>query len=625
MKNLISSQLRVVLITVLLFNTAFSTFSQTEFVEPSKKLNKENDAEVKKHIKNYKTFEFDVKELKKLLRKTKGVESPSEFTITLDGEKIKFTVFENDILDDNFVEYQDGGIVKKKGEITTYAGYVNDHPKNTLRLYVTDNRFSGYFETEQGVFNIGHLADCGVSEKPKNINKAQIYIAKTDDIYSNLGVGICGIESSIKKARAAARTVACTSPNQLYCKYIRIAIETDDEFEANFSKPQINSSITASATVTDAVMDMVNRADAPFLNDLGIKLRLTILSSYPYSSDSYSATGTNVFTEFFNSNFVLTNTSLKDLSHLLTGRHLGGSSPSPGYFYGQATPGGGSLCNSFSGTNRPVSISSIACNGNCDQTTNKPNPTFLKYTDAYLTMAHEMAHVLGADHTSSGIMKGGEDKNSAFEPINKEQILNYYCDKTCVNSNNISTTYTNRLSLKLNGSPINITPVFINKNTKVVTIPPDAYNSYIPLVSSNFSYSNPSVSVFYKTLDNTSFALGSVNNFTLNVSAFDGCLNYYWGVPFVYSSAGARVATAYPNPSDSELTVESSEETPFNPKEVEQIKIFQESTQEDAVDFRFVDSKIQINTENLKAGVKYLKIYLKNGEVITKRIFVSHE
>ena len=99
MKLLILSLLRVVLIFILLFNSSHWTFAQTEFAEPTIKLSKENDDEVKKHIKSYKTFEFDVKELKKLLRKKKGVESPSEFTINLNGEKTKFTVFENDIID----------------------------------------------------------------------------------------------------------------------------------------------------------------------------------------------------------------------------------------------------------------------------------------------------------------------------------------------------------------------------------------------------------------------------------------------------------------------------------------------------------------------------------------------
>ena len=109
MKNLLSlPQLRVALVSLLVFNTSIWTFAQKEFVEPTITLSKENDAEVKKQIKNYKTFEFDIKDLKKLLRMKKGVESPSEFTINLSGEKTKFTVFENDILDDNFVEYQDG-------------------------------------------------------------------------------------------------------------------------------------------------------------------------------------------------------------------------------------------------------------------------------------------------------------------------------------------------------------------------------------------------------------------------------------------------------------------------------------------------------------------------------------
>jgi hypothetical protein len=127
------------------------------------------------------------------------------------------------------------------------------------------------------------------------------------------------------------------------------------------------------------------------------------------------------------------------------------------------------------------------------------------------------------------------------------------------------------------------------------------------------------------TNEGEGFALGSVNSLTLNVSAFDGCLNYYWGVPFVYSPAGARLATTYPNPSDTELTIESSDETPFIVNEIERVRFLMENSLEEIADIKFLDSKIKINTENIKPGIKYLKIHMQNGEVITKRIIISHE
>jgi hypothetical protein len=58
-----------------------------EFIEPIIKLSKENDADVKKQIKSYKSFEFDIKMLKILLREKKELESPTEFVINLNGEK----------------------------------------------------------------------------------------------------------------------------------------------------------------------------------------------------------------------------------------------------------------------------------------------------------------------------------------------------------------------------------------------------------------------------------------------------------------------------------------------------------------------------------------------------------
>jgi hypothetical protein len=165
--------------------------AQSEFVEKSKKLEKENELKLKQSLKAFKVIEFKVNDLKQLIRKNKSAPKPVEFTLSVDEKKFKFSIFENDITTDDYVAYLDGKLYKKKEEIDTYAGYVNDHPKNALRLYITDNRISGFFRTNEGEYIIGHVADFGILEKPGNSDKKLIYLTKSEDEISNADNGVC--------------------------------------------------------------------------------------------------------------------------------------------------------------------------------------------------------------------------------------------------------------------------------------------------------------------------------------------------------------------------------------------------------------------------------------------------
>jgi hypothetical protein len=72
-------------------------------------------------------------------------------------------LFENDIIADDFVYFENGKIKEKKQkEVITYSGYIGNDPKNFLRLLISDNRLSGMFKNEKGVFAISHLSDHGI-------------------------------------------------------------------------------------------------------------------------------------------------------------------------------------------------------------------------------------------------------------------------------------------------------------------------------------------------------------------------------------------------------------------------------------------------------------------------------
>jgi hypothetical protein len=591
---------------------------------------------MKKGMRAYKAFDFNVSDLKKLIRKARSTNAnaPVEFVLNLDDQRFKFTLFENDVLSDDFVTYVDGKPASKKGEkgeINTYAGYVNDHPKNALRLFISDKRISGFFQIEQGEYVIGHLGDYSLSEKTNNADKKQLYIVKREDEYSSRGTNFCANVATKVRKSTGARLASPDCANEITCKFLRVAIETDYEFASNI----LQIANLTGASVTDAIQDMVNQVDYVYFRDLAIRIKCTYMGVYLSNTDPYTATTINIYGEFIDK--VKLEGIDKDIIHMLTGRPLGGflvpgsTSGGIGYNYGQANQN--TLCNSFDagpGDNngRPASLNSIVCNGQCVKTSNNR----LNYSDACAIMAHEMGHVLGADHddvtTPKSIMDFGEGKGDKmfFSPISVVQIENFACNKTCLSGNVVDASYSNRFQLRLNGNPINTTPVFINGNTKVVTIPPNSTNPLITLKpnTTSFYYSNPNVTRFYSTSLSTSFAMGAVSSFVLSVSAQEHCRSYYWNVPFVYSAGGARIATTlYPVPANETLAVDS-ESSPD--AVIESIGLFDDKSRlQMTVEPDGPATKQQINTSGLKSGVYFLHIVYKNGQVIKKRFVVSHE
>jgi hypothetical protein len=410
----------------------------------------------------------------------------------------------------------------------------------------------------------------------------------------------------------------------LGCKYIRVAIETDNEFAANIFQSPGAGQYLSGQTVWGAVQDMVNRADYAFTNSLNVRLKCAYIGAYVGVSDPYDATTGQIFTEF--NEKVRLDYIQKDVLHMITGRPMGGTLQSS-YIMGQANQS--KLCNSFYGStsDRAGSVSSITCNGICVQT----NSNLVNYSDAYLFMAHEIGHVIGAYHDdvfgSPSIMKSGEGKQPYFVQESIDQINNYYCNQTCLNNNSVDAAFTNKLTLTLNGNAVNSTPVFINGNTKVIAIPPDPNPDPIFQLlpgHTTWDYSNPNVYVFYKADTNTGFALGSASNFTLSVSARDRCNYYYWNVPFVYAPWGARMSSAvYPVPADQGLTISNNEQTDVS---VKRLQVFDEqATLHLDLQPTATTSTQRLDTSTLNNGTYYLHMTHENGEVTKKRFVVRHE
>jgi hypothetical protein len=73
------------------------------------------------------------------------------------------------------------------------------------------------------------------------------------------------------------------------------------------------------------------------------------------------------------------------------------------------------------------------------------------------------------------------------------------------------------------------------------------------------------------------------------------------------------------------LAIEPDENTLFELSEVRALKIIGENNIEESIDFNIDGKSIIANTTTLKEGVKFVKLFLNNGEIITKRIIVKHE
>ncbi len=63
---------------------------QSEFSEKIMFLSDDNDKKMKKSMKAYNAFEFNVSEVKKMIRKNTDSSKPVEFTLNLDDQKFHF-------------------------------------------------------------------------------------------------------------------------------------------------------------------------------------------------------------------------------------------------------------------------------------------------------------------------------------------------------------------------------------------------------------------------------------------------------------------------------------------------------------------------------------------------------
>jgi hypothetical protein len=586
-------------------------------------------------MSKFKVFKFRLSDIKKALRKTPPTATnPFKLKLELGDESVDFTLFENDILSDDFVLLDKGKIIENKTkDIHTYAGYANGHPDNAVRLFISDNRLSGFFKTPKGYFHLSPLSDHGVkdADNGNGLDKRIVYSDVEDEFSSTEGM-ICGNTLKSKNKREAANSreaaIANLPPG---CKYIKLAIATDTDYS---SRQNTLDTGTGATGIVEKIYDMVNRMEFVFLDNnfsksnvspVGIRIRLTCLSINAMNNAARGSDGNGMLSDFRTMlPQIFPSSSLYDIAHLITGRGLG--APGQGNQLGQAYTPIGSFCVTPANA---ASISTIV---------KYSNNQLIDYTDIWKIMLHEISHNLGADDlaystpphscnpTTLSIMCQGLGKLGYFNEYSRNELLSHLNGNgsACL-SNLAAPAYTNNFKLKLNGSDITGSTMYINNANKTLEIP---FDQLLPITSSTFTPSNGTVWVNKINNNKALFSINAVPIFTMNVTAANVCSYSQWGLSFMYSPSGARVGyNAYPNPADASInldaeTIEDIEKTigldrvlvyEVNGLFVKEIRVLKSNTTNTIV------------TDDLKNGIYYFHLIDQEGNVQQKRIGIKHQ
>ncbi len=628
--------------TILKMLVASLLFSQLSFAQntfkglPDATSNDESKTLYSKMSK-FKVFKIRVSDIKKAIRKTPPTAtSPFKFKLELGGETVDFTLFENDILSDDFVLLDKGKVIENKTkDIHTYAGYVNGHPDNAVRLLVSDNRLSGFFRTPKGYFHLSHLADFGVkeAENGNGLDKRIVYSDVEDEFSTTEGM-VCGNTLNPKNKREAVNgREAATANLAPGCKYIKLAIATDADYSSRQSG--LNTG-TGTTDIKEKIYDMVNQMEFIFLDNnfkksnvapISIRIRLTCLSINAMDNTVWGSDASNIL-KYFRDNIgqFFPSSSSYDLAHLITGRGLSPGSTALGPQFGQAFTPLGSYCVNPAMAASVSTIVNFITNGLID------------YDQVWKIMLHEICHNLGAGDlaystpphlcgsTTMSIMCQGLGKLAYINDYSRNEILSHLNGpgNACL-SDVAKPGYTNNFKLKLNGNDIVSSMMAINGATKTLEIP---FDQLLPVTYSTFVASNSAVSVTKINNNKAVFNINSAPQFFMTVSANNVCSYSQWGLNFIYSPSGARVAyNAYPNPADVTINVDAE-----NIEDIEKM-IGLDKILIYADNGRFVkeitvssgDGTNTIVIDDLKNGIYYFHLVDKEGSIQKKRIAIKHQ
>lgn len=615
---------------ILLCSSVFNfCYSQAQFRFEDYEVDAKTKIILKSNYKKSNTYKFNPQLLKNFIRKSKNNnQKPISFYIELNGENIKFNLFEKDLLDDKYEIIKEGKkYTKSQIEIDTFDGFTGENVDDYLNLVITDDWFSGKFKHNNNEYVIENYTLNNLSDN-EGKNKNTIFISDVEDLVSNLNEGYCGNNIKYQKKAKVANvvypgySVPCNVSSLPTCKFLKMVICCDSKFLEGQSVS--NRSL--------AIINYINNVDRIYNTPNALKLRIKLVSppiiynssspdpfgSYPGALNSTPTGIVNIGAQMNNYSSkriqVFGSNDEKTIHYYLSGKAYNGLSANA-----TITPQFGQASETYF-LGRPNFVSQAISTD-----TKLVGSSFVKLSnsDTYTIIAHEIGHLIGANHptdlnqscSTKTIMCEGEGKSEYFSTINLNEIACFFNTFSGGLNNIVGSTYfNNNLGVKMNGNLINSTPVLINQQPKILDLVVDS-----PFLNSSTYASNDNrVFFYYKNLFSTKFEIKTAPNFTMNITATNECFNYLRNIVFVYSPSGAKLGTSiYPNPASSELNLtENMDEVKIN-----KIEIYNENGLINN-NFDFTN-ETKVNISQLKNGKYFIKIFKSDFSIETKQLIIE--
>lgn len=386
------------LVLLLLLSTASLSFMYSQKRVQSNEifLSEAQRNTVRNAIDEFKTIEIDLQQFKRDIssaRETRVLWSIDE-TITYDmriyPHDIRATTYKEVVVSDKGTE------VREKGETITYKGELPNGKR--VRLTVDNDFIYGGIETETGYMMIKQLK---YVLKDAQIPDNRLVIYRTDRL-KDLG-GICNTPDTDSKEDSSESGIARSSSSG--CKIIEVALDCDTEYYNEFNSHPFGQ-----------MLGEINMIQDVYEDDLDAILNVTDMRAF-IGSMYTSTSGNGIINEIDN----LWSSSLysgikRDLVHHFTGKGLNG-------LLGQAS-GIGEVCVD----SNPVCFTADTFNGFY---------TVAHEIGHLLNGIHSNGVNCGSSATRS-IMCQGEVNQQFFSSASITRITNFMSNKTCINFNTVS-------------------------------------------------------------------------------------------------------------------------------------------------------------------------------------------
>ena len=249
------------------------------------------------------------------------VRESGRLSVQTPGRNFEIVLWPNDLRAPDYraEEVIDGGIVREvpMSRVNTDKGSVIGMPDAEARFTVDRNTIEGMIIAPDQSYFLESARKYSASA-----DAADYLLYKASDVRPDI-TRTCGDTLDQLVNREAKQFAPGFSPNvapQAFSPFRVAEIATEADFE-------YVSALGGSTAANNDILSIMNQVQGIYERDIGLTFRVVFQHTWATASEPYNTSGDavavlNEFTNYWNANFTGTN---RDLTHLWTGRNLGGS------------------------------------------------------------------------------------------------------------------------------------------------------------------------------------------------------------------------------------------------------------------------------------------------------------